>query len=56
MGHNLLLYIKNFHDFIAEVIDDLNSDAARFGFGEGAGDVAVEAFPGFFVEDVLDDN
>ncbi len=26
--HNLLLYVKNFHDFIAEVVDDLDGDAA----------------------------
>jgi hypothetical protein len=32
------------------VVDDFDGVTARFGFGEGAGDVAVEALPGFFVD------
>ena len=32
------------------MVDDLDGDAARFGFGEGAGGVAVEGRPGVFVD------
>jgi hypothetical protein len=32
------------------VVDDFNGDAAGFGFGERAGGVAVEGFPGFGVD------
>ena len=32
------------------MIDDLHGDAAAFGLVEGAGDVAVQALPGFFID------
>ena len=32
------------------MVDDLDSDAARFGFGERSGYRATQAFPGFFVD------
>src|SRR5665213_3120092 len=41
---------KNFHDFVAEVVDDFYGDAAGFGFAERAGGVAVEGGPGFGVD------
>jgi hypothetical protein len=33
---------EDFHDLVAEVVDDFDGDAAVFGFIEGAGGVAVE--------------
>lgn len=33
---------EDFDDFVAEVVDDFDGDAADFGFIEGAGGVAVE--------------
>lgn len=39
--------LEHFHDFVAEVVDDLDGDAAGLGLGEGAGGVAVEGVPGF---------
>ncbi len=41
---------EDFHDFVAQVVDDFHGDATGFGFGEGAGGVAVEGGPGFFVD------
>lgn len=45
-----VLDAEHFHHFVAEVVDDFYGDAAGFGLGEGAGHVAVEAVPGFFVD------
>ena len=38
------------HYFVAEVLDDLDGDAAGGGAVEGAGGVAVQGFPGFSVD------
>src|ERR1035441_3265097 len=44
-----LLHGEDFHDFVAEVVDDFYRDAAGGGLGEWAGDGAVQGFPGFLV-------
>ena len=36
---------EDFHDFVAEVVDDLDGDAAGGGLGEGTGNFAVEGRP-----------
>jgi len=41
---------ENLHHFVAEVVDDFDGDSPVGWFLEGAGGVAVEAFPGFFVD------
>ncbi|MEA5421436.1 hypothetical protein VB712_19605 [Spirulina sp. CCNP1310] len=41
---------KYFHHFIAEMVNDFDGDAARFGFVEGAGNVAVETGPSFLID------
>ena len=46
----ITLHSEDFHDLVAEVVDDFDGDAAGLGFGEGAGGVAVERFPGFPVD------
>jgi hypothetical protein len=38
------------HHFVTQMIDHLHGDAAGFWFVEGAGGVAVEGLPGFFVD------
>ena len=38
---------EDFHDFVAEVVNDFDRDAAGGGFRERARDCAVEGFPGF---------
>jgi len=43
-------HLEHLHHLIAEVVDHLDRDAAGGGFGEGPGDVAVEARPGLFVD------
>lgn len=42
--------MKDFHDLVAEVIDDFDCYAAALGFLEGAGGVAVKSSPGKFVD------
>ena len=44
------LHSKDFHDLVAEVVDDFDGDTAGLGFGKGAGSVTVERFPGFPVD------
>ena len=44
------LHPEYLHHLVAEVVDDLDGDAARFGLGEGARGVAVEARPGLLVD------
>jgi hypothetical protein len=46
----MLLYRDHLHYLVAEVVDDLDGDAAGFGFREWARDVAPEAGPGFLVD------
>jgi len=41
---------EDFHDFVAEVVDDFDGDAAGGGCFEGARGVAVQGAPGFFVD------
>ena len=41
---------EHLHHFVAEVVDDLDGDAAGGGFRERTGDIATEAFPGFLVD------
>ena len=45
-----LSYSEDLHYFVAEVVDDLYGDTARFRFGKGARDVAMERGPGFLVD------
>jgi len=40
---------ENFHDLVAEVVNDLNSDATGGGFWEWTRDGAVERIPGFAI-------
>jgi hypothetical protein len=42
--------MKHLHHLVAEVVDHLDRDAPGGGLGERAGDVAVEALPGFLVD------
>ena len=44
------LYPKHLHHFIAQMVDHLHRNAAGVGFIEGAGGVAIERGPGFFVD------
>jgi len=43
-------YPKHFHYLVAQVVDHLYRDSAGCGFSEGAGGIAVESCPGFFVD------
>ena len=45
-----ILNSEHLHDLIAEMVDHLDRDAPGGGFLEGTGGVAVERFPGFFVD------
>lgn len=38
---DFLVHAEDFHDFVAEVVNDFDGDAAGGGFGEGTGGVAV---------------
>ena len=42
---NFLLYFKHLHYFVAQVVDDLDGDAAGGGLVEGAGQVTVQGGP-----------
>ena len=44
------LHPEHFHHLVAEVVDDLDGDAARGGFVERAGGVAVQGGPGLLVD------
>src|SRR5690606_40831227 len=44
------LHAKDLHHFIAELVDDLDRNAARLGFGEPIRRVAAEAGPSPFVD------
>ena len=44
------LHSEHFHDLVAQVVDDLDRDAARCWLVKGPGDVAVERRPGFRVD------
>ncbi len=46
----LRIHAKDFHDFIAEVVDDFHGDATRGGFVEGSRGVAIERSPGVGVD------
>ncbi len=46
----ITLHSEDFHDLVAEVVDDFDGDTAGLGFGKGAGSVTVERFPGFPVD------
>ena len=46
----MVSYSKHLHDLVAEVVDDLDGDAAGLGFGEGPRGVATEGGPGFPVD------
>lgn len=41
---------EDFHDFVAEVVDGFDGDAAGGGLFKGAGGGTVEAVPGLFVD------
>ena len=41
---------KDLHHFVAQMVDDLDSNPPGCGFGEGAGDIAVQGRPGVFVD------
>ena len=41
---------EHLHHFVAQVVDDLDGDAAGSGFREGAGGVAVQSGPGVGVD------
>jgi hypothetical protein len=44
------LHFEYFHHLIPQVVDDFDGDSALLELVEGAGDVAVEGFPGFGVD------
>jgi hypothetical protein len=46
----LPLHPKNLHHLVAQVVDDFDGNSAGLGFGEGAGSVAVQRFPGLGVD------
>jgi len=46
----ILLHLKDFHDFVAEMVDHLDCNAAGGRLVKGARCIAVQRFPGFFVD------
>lgn len=44
------LNAEHLHDLVAEVVYYLYGDSARGRSVEGAGDVAIEGGPGFFID------
>lgn len=44
------LHLKDFHHFIAKVVDDFHCDTAGLGLIESTGCVAVEGGPGFVID------